>query len=145
MLHCTKELKLALNAVGFTCFLEEKYSLKGYISCNHAGFIKCRKMSPNNTQEDYNCQSEQRSCSCLFASLPCCSAFPGHSSTEQGKECKELLNHQKTVPAKHGTDFQLLNMPIMKFLKGETCTKARVEATLCGPMNGTRSPSGDSQ
>lgn len=149
MLHRTKELKLTLNTVGFTCFMERekkrKYILKGYVSCNHAGFIKCRRMSPNNTQEDYNCQSELRSCSCFLASLPWSFTFPGHSSTEQDKECKDLFNYQKTVPAKHGTDFQFLNMSIMKFLKGETRTKARVEAILCGPMNGTRSHSGASQ
>lgn len=76
---------------------------------------------------------------------PAALAFPGHSSAEHSKEHKELFNHQKPVPAKHGTEFQLLNMPIMKFLKGETCTKARVEAILCGPMTGTCSPSEASQ
>lgn len=33
----------------YLLYEKEKYILKGYVSCNHAGFIKCRKMSPNNT------------------------------------------------------------------------------------------------
>lgn len=121
----------------YLLYEKEKYILKGYVSCNHAGFIKWRKMSPNNTQEDYNCQSEQRSCSCLFASLPCCSDFSGHSSTEQGEECKEsyLTIKRQCQPS---TELNFISsVPIMKFSKGERCTTARVEAVLCGPINGT--------
>lgn len=123
----------------YLLYEKEKYILKGYVSCNHAGFIKCRKMSPNNTQEDYNCQSEQRSCSCLFASLPCCSDFSGHGSTEQGEECEEsYLTIKRQCQPSTELNFGS-SVPIMKFSKGEICTTGGVETILCGPINGTLS------
>lgn len=65
---------------------------------------------------------------------PAAPLFLGIAALNKAED-KALFNHQKAVPANHGTDFRLPSVPIMKFLKGGACTKAGAETILCGPAN----------
>lgn len=93
-----------------------KCVLKGCSLCNHAGFTTCRT-APWLFTDQHCAQSRGPAPAPTPAALLLGTAAPNRHSTKNYLPIKDSASQR-------GTDFQLPNMPIMKFLKGEACTEA---------------------
>lgn len=93
---------------------KEKCILKGYSLCNRTGFTTYRTAP-------WHSSTVPRAEVLL---LPPPLLHFSWAQQHQTGTAQRTIYPVRTVPASHSTDFQLPNMPIIKFLKGEACTKA---------------------